>query len=72
MPKNEYIQCPQCKSEFNKTDLKRNCCNCFACTGCEVYICYQCGERIELKAPRPYKSPSSKSEKNNNDIRNPN
>ncbi len=49
------VKCPQCKTIHHKKDLKRNCSNCFACTGCEVYICSSCKERIVVKEPRPYK-----------------
>jgi len=55
----QIIKCPNCNKEFKKKDLKRNCSNCFACTGCEVYICYNCDERIEIIAPREFKRKKS-------------
>ncbi len=50
------VTCPQCKKEYTKSDLRRNCSNCFACTGCEIYICYNCRGRIVVKPPRELKS----------------
>ncbi len=52
----QTVTCPSCKNSFSKKNLKRNCSNCFACTGCEVYICYHCGERIVIVPPREYRN----------------
>ncbi len=49
------VICPKCKTEYSTQDLKRNCSNCFACTGCEVYICYKCRGRIVVKPPKEMK-----------------
>ncbi len=48
------VICPKCKKEYAVRDLKRNCSNCFACTGCEVYLC-SCRGRIVVKPPREMK-----------------
>ena len=45
----ESLTCNKCKHSFLKSDLKRNCSNCFTCTGCEIYLCNYCGEKIILK-----------------------
>ena len=42
-----YITCTKCGKLFSKIHYK-HCCNCFACTGCEIYYCPYCNERIEI------------------------
>ena len=39
---------------YDKDDLQRDCGNCFACTGCEIYICPACRRAIVVK---PLKQP---------------
>ena len=46
--------CLECKKDFTRDDAEKVCSNCFACTGCEMYICPHCGhENIfkEMKKP---------------------
>jgi len=47
------VTCPHCGEEFAKADLRRYCSNCFACTGCERYLCAACDEVIEIVPVRP-------------------
>lgn len=42
------VTCKYCKKTNNKNELQRHCCNCFCCTGCEIYICANCGRLIEI------------------------
>ncbi|KOH44005.1 hypothetical protein NC99_32210 [Sunxiuqinia dokdonensis] len=37
--------------------MRRDCGNCFACTGCEIYICPNCRRGIVVK---PVKRPGEK------------
>jgi hypothetical protein len=52
----EDVKCENCKQAFEKENLERTCVNCFVCSGCEVYICPECGESIEVI---PIKKPDS-------------
>jgi hypothetical protein len=45
----EIITCKWCGSCFSKDDLQRSCSNCFACMGCEMYICAVCRSEIVVK-----------------------
>lgn len=40
------VHCTHCNTSWDKRDLERSCSNCFACTGCEAYICPQCRYEI--------------------------
>lgn len=51
------VTCPHCGKQYAKSDLRRHCSNCFACTGCERYLCAGCDEVIEVI---PVKPPSFK------------
>lgn len=57
MPKQELLNCPNCKNQYAKDELQRDCGNCFACTGCEIYICPNCRREIVVK---PIKKPQIK------------
>ena len=59
-PESKIITCPHCGKQFSKDDLRRHCSNCFACTGCERYLCESCDEVIEVIPIRPmnYRRPS--------------
>jgi hypothetical protein len=48
----ETIVCPGCRQIFPKKEDYRHCSNCFACTGCIIYYCPFCDERIEIKPVR--------------------
>ncbi len=43
------IVCPGCGFTFERDDVVRQCSNCFACTGCEIYLCPKCGNEIVVK-----------------------
>ncbi len=48
----DTIQCIQCGFEATKNHLERSCGNCFACLGCEIYICPQCQQDIVVRPLR--------------------
>lgn len=43
------ITCNFCGYSFQKGDMNQLCSNCFACTGCETYICPKCENEIVVK-----------------------
>lgn len=45
----QTINCNICGNSFQKGDLDRSCSNCFACNGCETYICPNCENEIIVK-----------------------
>jgi len=45
----KFYTCPPCGFAFSNLDVDRFCSNCFACTGCEVYLCPSCGEEVVIK-----------------------
>lgn len=49
----EIVKCSNCGFEAPKDHLSRSCSNCFACTGCEIYVCPKCREEIVVKPMRP-------------------
>lgn len=49
MPADEHIICKNCGTQYQKDELDRDCGNCFACTGCEIYICPSCRHEIVVK-----------------------
>jgi predicted RNA-binding Zn-ribbon protein involved in translation (DUF1610 family) len=51
--------CNSCGFQFSNLDVDRNCSNCFACTGCEMYNCPSCGEEVVIKPMRQLKKPKS-------------
>lgn len=51
----DTIICTNCSQEFLK-EYYKVCSNCFACTGCEIYLCPYCGERIAIKEPKKMRS----------------
>ena len=56
------IICQNCGFSFQKGDLGRECSNCFACTGCEIYLCPNCSKDIIIKPiGQPRKRNSDKS-----------
>jgi hypothetical protein len=48
----EKVECPNCGKSFPRNSNYRHCSNCYACTGCEIYYCPWCDERIEIKPVR--------------------
>lgn len=51
--------CNSCGFQFSNFDVDRTCSNCFACTGCEIYICPECGEEVVVKPMKPMKREAS-------------
>ena len=47
------VTCRTCGSTFAEDDLEKTCSNCFACSGCEIYICPSCNNEIVLKPIKP-------------------
>lgn len=47
--KEKFYTCNECGFEFSNLDVPRSCSNCFACTGCEIYICPSCREEVVIK-----------------------
>lgn len=47
--KEKKYKCPGCNFQFSNLDVIRSCCNCFACTGCEIYICPSCNNEVIIK-----------------------
>ncbi len=50
----KLYRCEACGFEFSNLDGTRVCSNCFACTGCEIYTCPECGTELVVK---PKKNP---------------
>lgn len=48
----DHIICDRCNYKFERNSENKNCCNCFVCTGCEIYYCPQCDEEIIIKPVR--------------------
>ena len=42
--------CNFCGIKFSRDEAIKVCSNCFACTGCEIFICPGCGEEVVIKA----------------------
>lgn len=51
-----FYTCEKCGFKFSNLDLPRTCSNCFACTGCEIYICPVCENEVVIKPMKPMKS----------------
>lgn len=45
----QNLICPDCGTSFEKDLCYRQCANCFACKGCEIYSCPGCASEIILK-----------------------
>ncbi len=48
----DYLICGPCGQKFERDKEYKNCSNCFACTGCEVYYCPQCDNEIVITPVR--------------------
>ena len=44
------ILCHNCGTSFERDLFYRNCSNCFACLGCEIYTCPGCAIEIIVKS----------------------
>lgn len=53
-----FYHCSTCEFRFSNLDVPRNCSNCFACTGCEIYTCPSCGNEVVIKPMKPLKKSS--------------
>jgi hypothetical protein len=53
--KSDDITCTHCGKTWDKKLLERSCGNCFACTGCEAYICRGCRYEIVVVPMKPMK-----------------
>lgn len=60
----ETILCKQCNQSFDKKDLQIVCSNCFACTGCERYVCPKCNNAIVISPVKSIFSNTSDTQKN--------
>ena len=54
--KKKIYTCNSCSYQFSNLDLPRSCSNCFACTGCEIYICPQCENEVVITPMKPMKT----------------
>ncbi|MDP2335585.1 MAG: hypothetical protein Q8N05_03865 [Bacteroidota bacterium] len=52
---NSLITCSHCGNTWDKKLLPKSCSNCFACTGCEAYICPECRYEIVVVPIKPGK-----------------
>jgi hypothetical protein len=48
----QVIECRQCGFSTQRGNVERQCSNCFACTGCEIYLCPECGNEIVIRSVR--------------------
>lgn len=53
--KEKLYKCRECGFEFSNLNVSRTCSNCFACTGCEIYICPSCNSEVVIKPIKPFK-----------------
>ncbi len=55
----KIILCHNCGTSIERDLAYRDCSNCFACTGCEIYTCPECATELIVKPKRkendPYK-----------------
>lgn len=54
----KYV-CNSCGFQFTNFEADRSCSNCFACTGCEIYNCPECGEEVVVTPMKPMKGGAS-------------
>ncbi len=47
--KEKFYICTGCGFRFSNLDVQRTCSNCFACTGCEIYLCPSCNSEVVVK-----------------------
>ncbi|NCB07929.1 MAG: hypothetical protein EOM73_07200 [Bacteroidia bacterium] len=53
--KEKFCTCPECGFVFSNLDVPRSCSNCFACSGCEIYICPSCRCEVVVKPVKSMK-----------------
>jgi predicted RNA-binding Zn-ribbon protein involved in translation (DUF1610 family) len=58
--KENHYSCTGCGFLYSNLDASRVCSNCFACTGCEIYLCPSCGEEVVFKPKKPMNSEDKK------------
>jgi hypothetical protein len=56
--KEKIITCGTCGLSFSREELDKQCSNCFACTGCEIYLCPNCEKEMVI---RPIGTPRRRS-----------
>lgn len=56
----QNVTCVHCGKTWDKEMLAKSCSNCFACTGCEAYICSDCRYEIVVIPPKPMKRTNQK------------
>jgi hypothetical protein len=49
----KLFTCSGCGYIYSNLDTDRVCSNCFACTGCEIYICPACREEDIVRPKKP-------------------
>lgn len=49
----KHVSCAHCSTTFLIEDLQRTCGNCFACSGCLIYLCPVCKSEIVVKPMKP-------------------
>lgn len=47
--KEKIYVCNKCGFCFSNLDVEKICSNCFACTGCEMYLCPLCHSEVIVK-----------------------
>lgn len=57
--KEKVYPCTKCGFQFSNLDVPRTCSNCFACTGCEIYLCPSCGVEVVIKPIKPMSKSST-------------
>ena len=58
--KEKFHTCQSCGFQFSNFDIQRICSNCFACTGCEIYVCPSCYAEVVIKPIKSMNKPASK------------
>jgi hypothetical protein len=56
--KEKKYNCSACDFQFSNLDVDRVCSNCFACSGCEIYMCPNCGKEVTVKPIKKMKRKS--------------
>lgn len=54
--KEKIYTCNSCGFKFSNVDVMRSCSNCFACTGCEIYLCPKCENEVIIKDKKTIKT----------------
>jgi len=51
--KEKIYTCKTCGFQFSNLDVEKTCSNCFACSGCEIYICPSCKNEVVILPVKP-------------------